>query len=83
MRRARSRSVGLWALLAINAHAASPVLTTITDVPLPGNATRFDYQSFDPKTKTLYLSHMGDGELGRLQHADPNRGRLAFRAFRP
>jgi DNA-binding beta-propeller fold protein YncE len=50
-------------LLAINAHAASPVLTTITDVPLPGNATRFDYQSFDPKTKTLYLSHMGDGEL--------------------
>jgi hypothetical protein len=30
---------------------------------MPGGATRFDYQSFDPRTKTLYISPMGDGEL--------------------
>jgi DNA-binding beta-propeller fold protein YncE len=51
------------AFLAISARAGSPALVTVADVPLPGGATRFDYQSFDPKTKTLYLSHMGDGEL--------------------
>src|SRR5206468_7440346 len=42
-------------------HQAS--LTKLVDLPLPGKATRFDYQSFDPRTKRLYFSHMGDGEL--------------------
>lgn len=51
------------AFLATHAQAGSPALSTVADVPLPGGTTRFDYQSFDPKTKTLYLSHMGDGEL--------------------
>lgn len=35
----------------------------IADIPLPGGATRFDYQSLDPETGRLYLSHMGDGRL--------------------
>jgi DNA-binding beta-propeller fold protein YncE len=61
MRRARGFVVG--ALLAIHSRAGSPTLSTIVDVPLPGGATRFDYQSFDPKTKMLYIAHMGDGEL--------------------
>jgi len=30
---------------------------------IPGGATRFDYQSFDPSTNRLYLSHMGDGDV--------------------
>jgi len=38
-------------------------LSLVADVPLPGNATRFDYQQFDPTTGRLYLAHMGDGEL--------------------
>lgn len=38
-------------------------LSKVEDVALPGQPTRFDYQSFDPKTKILYFSHMGDGEL--------------------
>ena len=38
-------------------------LTKEIDVPLPGSASRFDYQSFDPTTRTLYITHMGDGEL--------------------
>jgi DNA-binding beta-propeller fold protein YncE len=41
----------------------SPALVEVADIPLPGKPSRFDYQSFDPKTKTLYFSHMGDGEL--------------------
>lgn len=50
-------------IVVMAARAASPSLSTVVDVPLPGGATRFDYQSFDPKTKTLYFAHMGDGEL--------------------
>jgi len=38
-------------------------LRTVMDIPLPGRPTRFDYQAFDPKTKTLYFSHMGDGQV--------------------
>lgn len=63
MPRGRSAALVASAFLAISARAGSPALVTVADVPLPGGATRFDYQSFDPKTKTLYLSHMGDGEL--------------------
>lgn len=51
------------AVLTLGSRAGSPALTTITDVPLPGRATRFDYQSFDPQTKTIYIAHMGDGEI--------------------
>jgi DNA-binding beta-propeller fold protein YncE len=50
-------------LLAVTVNAEPPALTKLADVPLPGGATRFDYQSFDPKTKTLFIAHMGDGEL--------------------
>src|SRR5215470_9953952 len=60
----------LWpALVALLLLAGSEVvkaqsfLKTVADVPLPGGTTRFDYQSLDPKTGRLYLSHMGDGNL--------------------
>lgn len=42
------------------AHLA---LQLVTDVPLPGEASRFDYQSFDPTTGRLYIAHMGAGQL--------------------
>lgn len=42
---------------------ASPSLVKVADIPLPGKATRFDYQSFNRDTGILYFSHMGDGEL--------------------
>jgi len=41
----------------------APVLERIADVPLPGPAVRFDYQSIDTTTNRLYLSHMNAGEL--------------------
>src|SRR5262249_21767689 len=43
--------------------ADAAVLIGAGDVPLPGNASRFDYQSFDPATGRLFIAHMGDGHL--------------------
>jgi YVTN family beta-propeller protein len=39
------------------------VLQRVTDVPLPGNASRFDYQSFDETTGRLYIAHMGADQV--------------------
>src|SRR4051812_21772350 len=38
-------------------------LTLVKDIPLPGSASRFDYQSVDPAAGRLYISHMGAGRL--------------------
>lgn len=38
-------------------------LTTVADVPLPGNATRWDYASFDAKRHHLFLAHLGDSAV--------------------
>ncbi|HEU4565991.1 MAG TPA: YncE family protein, partial [Gemmatimonadaceae bacterium] len=38
-------------------------LAPVADIPLPGPATRFDYQSVDPAARRLYISHMGAGRL--------------------
>lgn len=38
-------------------------LKKVATTPLPGSATRFDYQSIDARTGRLYLSHMGEGKL--------------------
>jgi DNA-binding beta-propeller fold protein YncE len=37
--------------------------TTVADIPLPGSATRFDYQSLDDAGGRLYLAHMGAGQV--------------------
>ncbi|HSU93331.1 MAG TPA: YncE family protein [Gemmatimonadaceae bacterium] len=48
-------------------------LVLVADVPLPGPAKRFDYQSFDSTTSRLYISHMhGD----RLDVFDIKTGKL-------
>jgi DNA-binding beta-propeller fold protein YncE len=43
--------------------SGAALLEKVADIPLPGGATRFDYQSLDATTGRLYFSHMGDGEL--------------------
>jgi DNA-binding beta-propeller fold protein YncE len=54
---------------AASAPASSPAggaglpLTTVADVPLPGGATRFDYQDIDPATGHLVVAHMNDGSV--------------------
>jgi DNA-binding beta-propeller fold protein YncE len=62
-------------LITAFAFAVSPVsysqgaqsrkepLTTVADIPLPGPAVRFDYQSFDPSSGHLYIAHMNAGQL--------------------
>jgi DNA-binding beta-propeller fold protein YncE len=46
-----------------HARTAAPVLRMVAEVPLPGGATRFDYQSFDPSSGLLFIAHLGDGRL--------------------
>jgi len=38
-------------------------LKVVADIPMPGSASRFDYQSFDPTTGLLYFSHMGANSI--------------------
>src|SRR5947209_12310529 len=53
------------AMLTVSCAAASQSgpLRRVDSVPLPDSATRFDYQSVDPNTGRIYLSHMGAGKL--------------------
>src|SRR5437899_3724982 len=44
------------------ASTARAPLRAVTDVPLPGSASRFDYQSLEPSGR-LFISHMGAGQL--------------------
>jgi DNA-binding beta-propeller fold protein YncE len=48
--------------LADDEGRAAP-LRQVADVPLPGSASRFDYQSIDAKRRRLYIAHMGAGDL--------------------
>jgi len=38
-------------------------LVKVADVPLPGPAVRFDYQSFDAQSGRLYIAHMNADQL--------------------
>ncbi len=44
-------------------HASRPVLRTVADVPMPGPAVRFDYQSLDTARNRLYIAHMNADHL--------------------
>lgn len=39
------------------------IMRLVADVPLPGPASRFDYQSFDPSDGRLYIAHMNADQL--------------------
>jgi tricorn protease-like protein len=41
----------------------SSVLKEVADIPLPGPAVRFDYQSLDVKNARLYIAHMNADQL--------------------
>lgn len=38
-------------------------LKSVADIRLPGNTTRFDYQSMDRKHGLLFISHLGDNSV--------------------
>lgn len=54
-------------------RAPKPGLRLIREVPLPGPANRFDYQSLDPSTGRIYMNHMN---AGRTVVFDVNGGRV-------
>ncbi|GAC1307765.1 MAG: hypothetical protein NVSMB21_12170 [Vulcanimicrobiaceae bacterium] len=45
--------------------AAGPPLPfkTVADVPLTGDTSRLDYESFDPRTGRLFIAHLGAGSV--------------------
>ncbi len=46
------------------APASPPLpLRVVKDYPLPGRTTRFDYESYDPKSGLLFIAHLGDSEV--------------------
>jgi DNA-binding beta-propeller fold protein YncE len=47
---------------AETASVAAP-LVPVADLPLPGGASRFDYQWVDPRARRLYIAHLGAGSL--------------------
>jgi DNA-binding beta-propeller fold protein YncE len=48
--------------LAQESSESAP-LKKVADVPLPGPAVRFDYQSIDPSHSRLYIAHMNADQL--------------------
>src|SRR5437762_2460163 len=52
-----------WSSAIPPASTAEAPLRVVTDVPLPGSASRFDYQSLEPASGRLFISHMGAGQL--------------------
>lgn len=53
----------VFGLLSAACSEAQLPLKTVADIPLTGNATRLDYQSFDPVSGRLYIAHLGDDML--------------------
>ncbi len=57
-------SIFAFAVAAVSSdRTASTPLKKIADVPLPGPAARFDYQSFDAVHGRLYIAHMNADQL--------------------
>ena len=52
-----------WSGTAQRAPTAAAPLHVVADLPLPGSASRFDYQSLEASTGRLFISHMGAGQL--------------------
>src|SRR5580692_9212933 len=54
--------VSTFALVTSQSFGQAP-LQKVTDVPLPGSAVRFDYQSLDMSHGRLYIAHMNANQL--------------------
>ena len=57
-----SLTPGSWrTAVRARASAPRPGLTPVREIPLPGPANRFDYQSVDPAKGRIYMNHMNAG----------------------
>lgn len=52
-----------WLFAALFAASAALPLRPVTDVPLPGSASRLDYQSLDARRHVLFIAHLGDDSI--------------------
>lgn len=66
----RLREIVVIALLMMNlftgillSESSNNPLRKITDIPLPGAAVRFDYQTIDTSKGRLYIAHMNANQL--------------------
>ena len=55
-------AAGLAAALAAGPPSALP-LTLVAEVPLPGDTSRFDYESLDAGRHLLFIAHLGQSEV--------------------
>src|SRR5579864_806388 len=61
--------LSLWILVrqfsrqGVQAEGNTTILRTVAEIPLPGPAVRFDYQSFDETSGRLYIAHMNADQL--------------------
>ena len=55
----------LWimAIPTASCQTQEPPLRKVADIPLPGKAVRFDYQSLDTLNGRLYIAHMNADQL--------------------
>jgi DNA-binding beta-propeller fold protein YncE len=71
---ALSLTPGSWRSPAVVATPQpKPGLELVREIPLPGPANRFDYQSVDPGTGRIYMNHMN---AGRTIVFDANAGKV-------
>jgi YVTN family beta-propeller protein len=63
-------TLGVLVAGAANAVDAPPAssysglpLTRVADIPLGGHLTRFDYESFDPTRRVLFIAHLRDSRV--------------------
>ncbi len=69
MQRQSGRTFRLSSLVLALAALAGPAaggglpLMKLADYPLTGGTGRFDYQTVDPQSHRLFISHMGDGSV--------------------
>ena len=65
---ATSMTPASWRAPSRPAQAAPvPGLKLVREVPLPGPANRFDYQSADPATGRIYMNHMNAGTIAGVR----------------
>lgn len=51
------------AVLVFRSPAPALPLQVVADVPLPGDTSRFDYESLDPATHRLFIAHLGASQI--------------------
>lgn len=55
--------VAVLAVLVFRSPAPPLSLQTVADVPLPGNTSRFDYESLDKAAHRLFIAHLGASQI--------------------